>query len=419
MRLRYLILVVMLWVACDAYGQMSLAEYCDAVVEYSHSISSAMAASDGAEADMRYSQREYYPEVSIGGDADYLFRHMGNVRQWGWALRADVSQPIYRGGSLRAAVRRAESEYDGTRGAEQMAVLKAIYEAEVAYWNMSRASIYYAAIEDYYNVVLSLCDVVSRRYDEGYTSKSDLLQVESRLSDAEYQVSRAQQQYLVAMHNFNLLRGTEADTDVLLSQSIEDLMTMPMRRSSDAVVAEHPNYATSVALSDAARWGVRLRNAEFMPSVSIGLYGLWQPGGGDVAGGGTRLDGGVVLSFSTPIFHFGQRREAVASARSDYRRAQLAVEDVRDEIVLNESNGWTNMVSTYQRVETAQRSLDVARENLDISTYSYSEGLATILDVLQAQISWLQIYQNSIAAQYDYAVAITAYKYIVADFSSF
>jgi outer membrane protein TolC len=77
------------------------------------------------------------------------------------------------------------------------------------------------------------------------------------------------------------------------------------------------------------------------------------------------------------------------------------------------------MVSTYQRVEAAQRSLDVARENLDISTYSYSEGLATILDVLQAQISWLQIYQNSIAAQYDYAVAIAAYKYIVADFSSF
>ncbi|MBO7199150.1 MAG: TolC family protein, partial [Alistipes sp.] len=52
-------------------------------------------------------------------------------------------------------------------------------------------------------------------------------------------------------------------------------------------------------------------------------------------------------------------------------------------------------------------------ENLVISTYSYREGLSTVLDVLQAQISWLQAYSNAIAAQYDYAVAIAAYEYVV------
>ena len=64
-------------------------------------------------------------------------------------------------------------------------------------------------------------------------------------------------------------------------------------------------------------------------------------------------------------------------------------------------------------MEAVQRNLDIARENLDISTYSYREGVATILDVLQAQISWLQIYENAIAAEYDYAVAIASYRYIV------
>jgi outer membrane protein TolC len=37
-----------------------------------------------------------------------------------------------------------------------------------------------------------------------------------------------------------------------------------------------------------------------------------------------------------------------------------------------------------------------------------------MLDVMQAQLSWLQIYSSAIAAQYDYAVAISAYRYIVA-----
>ena len=88
---------------------------------------------------------------------------------------------------------------------------------------------------------------------------------------------------------------------------------------------------------------------------------------------------------------------------------------VVDDITLNESDAWTNMVATRERVDAVRHNLDLAAENLEISTYSYNEGLATILDVLQAQISWLQNYQNAIAAFYDYALAVSAYRYVVAE----
>ena len=63
---------------------------------------------------------------------------------------------------------------------------------------------------------------------------------------------------------------------------------------------------------------------------------------------------------------------------------------------------------------SALRTLKIAGENLDSSTYSYNEGQATILDVLQAQLSWIQIYTNTITAQFNYAVAVPAYKRITA-----
>ena len=90
-----------------------------------------------------------------------------------------------------------------------------------------------------------------------------------------------------------------------------------------------------------------------------------------------------------------------------------AVAAVVDQITLDESDAWTNLCSTNERVATAQRNLDIADENLEISTYSYREGLSTILDVLQAQLSWLQIYTNAIIARYDYAVAVAAYDYVI------
>ena len=127
------------------------------------------------------------------------------------------------------------------------------------------------------------------------------------------------------------------------------------------------------------------------------------------------MDGGVGISLTAPIFHFSERREAVRSAESSLEQRAIVVDEIVDKISLDESNSWTNILSTQSRVRAVQRSLDIALENLEMSTYSYSEGMATILDVLQAQISWLQIYSNAISAQYDYAVAVAAYSYVVGE----
>lgn len=411
---RALLLVVTLGVVELSYAQVSLDEYLSSVAEYSHTLGAASEATMGADADLRRARKGYLPRLDMDRDMNYSFRKSGNERRVAWSMRADVSQPIFDGGSVRAAVKQAEARYGAVASDERGAQLDVEYDAVAAYWTLSRADIYMRAMSTYRDIVLSLRDVVRRRYDEGYTSKSDLLQVESRLSDAEYLYSSAEQQRLVALHSFNILRGDEPTLDVTLAESILDTMLRPRREVFEDVVARHPDYQSSLAESEYARWGVRATWAEFLPSINIGLYGIWQPNTPNFKGAGTRLDGGVTLSFHTPIFHFGERRVALRSARSAQRIAALGVEDVVDKISLEESDGWTNILSTEARVEAARRNLSLARENLEISTYSYHEGLATILDVLQAQLSWLQIYENAIAAHYDYALAIAAYRRITA-----
>jgi outer membrane protein TolC len=325
----------------------------------------------------------------------------------------DVSQPIFRGGEVRAAAKQAELASDISELNAEATVLLVRYTAEVAYWSLSRAEGYHEALTDYVDIVRSLRDVVAERYNEGYISKSDLLQVESRLSDAEYQLSEAKQKRDIALHNFNMLRGFDATTEVLLSGSIFEPMPMPERESVEHIISRHPDYNASELEATQAFWGIRAARAKYLPQIEVGAYALLQPNTPHVKGGGTRLDGGVMLSFSTPIYHFGERKHAVSAARSDYLRRVNSVASVTDRITLDESDAWTNLRSTNDRVATAQRNLAIAEENLAISTYSYGEGLATILDVLQAQLSWLQIYTNVISAQYDYAVAVAAYDYVV------
>ena len=333
-------------------------------------------------------------------------------RRWSWLTQLNLSQPIFRGGEVRATAKMAEFATDISEYDARVAELFVRYTAEVAYWSLSRAEAYCDAIAEYVGIVCSLRDVVAERYNEGYISKSDLLQVESRLSDAEYQLSVAKQKCDIARHNFNLLIGAQSSDVVVLAESIFDVVYMPERVSVNDIMSRHPDYASSQLEAERAFWGIRASRAKFLPQIEVGAYALLQPNMPHVRGGGTRLDGGVVLSFSTPIYHFGERKHAVSAARSDYLRSANAVVALVDEITLDESDTWTNLCSTNERVVTAQQNLSIAEENLEISTYSYQEGLSTILDVLQAQLSWLQIYTNAIVARYDYAVAVAAYDYV-------
>lgn len=415
MSCRLILTLLFVAISYTTQAQITLQQYRSSVIDYSHTLRRAEATTEGAEADMQLARKEMLPSLGVSSEANYDLRVGDKARAVSWSMRADVVQPIFYGGVIHATKERAEMLWNEALSREQSAMLDVIYDADVAYWTLSRAEIYYRAIEDYRTIVASLRDVAAHRFEEGYTSKSDLLQVESRLSDAEYQLSRAKQQWMQALHNFNVMRGGDPTDVISLAESILDTMYLPEREDVVEVVLSHPDYVAAIASREASRWAVKVARAAYLPNVGAGIYGLWYPKTPNVRGAGTRLDGGVTLTMTTPIYHFGERRQAMRSARSNLRRAELLAEDIADEIVLNESNGWTNLVSTLERVEAVRHNLNLATENLEISTYAYGEGLGTILDVLQAQLSWLQIYNNAIAAQYDYALAIAAYQYIIGE----
>ena len=104
----------------------------------------------------------------------------------------------------------------------------------------------------------------------------------------------------------------------------------------------------------------------------------------------------------------------MASARADLRREINILDDLHDVVSYEEADGWSALESSFSQMQSSLHNLEIAGENLSISTYSYNEGQATVLDVLQAQISWIQIYTNAITARFNYAVAWSNYNKITA-----
>lgn len=393
------------------FAQISLDDYRTAVVAYSRQLKSAAARSEAAAERLGQARTGRLPYLSMEGNFTRTFRRYEGVEAWTFDVLPQLVQTVYGGGAVRAAVEQAALGYDIALSDAESLQLDVRFAADRAYWNLSAVEVYVASMRRYVALIRSLKEVVDRRFAEGYIAKGDVLMIDARLNEAEYTLLDAERRREVALHNFNLLRGVDAAQPVVLSCNLRDSIPMPRRIAVAETVLRRPDCAAARLRTQQAEAGVRAARAPYNPQVSVGVGGSWEPYTPNRTGV-TKIDGSVFVQLSVPIFHWGERRRAVGAARAVRLEQEANAEEVQDGIAREEMNGWTALVQSRAQIDATQQSLRIASENLEISTYSYREGLATILDVLQAQLSWIQLYTNAIQAHYDYAVAVSDYRRI-------
>lgn len=383
------------------------------MTEYSWELKVAASKSDAASQTMGQARTGYLPRLSLDGSFTATVHHYDGVERWNFSVLPQLVQTVYGGGAVRAAYKQAELGYDIALCDEEFTQLDVRYAAEYTYWNLSAMELYAASMRQYVNIIRSLKEVVDRRFAEGYIAKGDVLMIDARLSEAQYGLVSAEQNYTVALHNFNILRGTDPDLAVELAQGIRDSLPQPVRVLPDEVLGRRPDYMAARLRSEPGRRGYP-GGARAVQSAGERRHRRLVAAVFPQPDGATTVDGSAFVKLTLPIFHWGERRRATGAARAVQRQSEWNTALLHDNIVRDEMNGWTALVNSRAQVDATEQSLRIAGENLDISTYSYGEGLSTILDVLQAQLSWIQLYTNAIKAHYNYAVAVSDYLRITA-----
>uniref|UniRef100_UPI004057A758 TolC family protein n=1 Tax=Alistipes sp. TaxID=1872444 RepID=UPI004057A758 len=410
---RLLLLPITLFAITSMRGQTTLEEYRQAVIRYSWKIKMAAEERTVAAQDQLRAYTRFWPTLSLSGDFSVALRDHSGVKPWDFALQPEIIATLYGGGEVRHGYRSATLRHAASMAQEEFSELDIGYAAEYAYWNLSAMKLYEEATEHYVEIIGSLRTIILRRFEEGYTSKSDLLMIEARLSSAEYDLLRCELNYEQALHNFNILRGMESDLEVELQNSILQSAPLPQRISLEEILDHRPDFRAARLGVEQAKSDIKLAGAPFLPRIELGVRGIWQPDSPNRRGT-TSIDGALFARISVPIFHLRERRHAIRSAEATARATEWALSELHDDILREERNGWSTLSESYTQIEAIGHNLEIAAENLELSTYSYQEGLSTILDVLQAQLDWIGLYTNAITARFNYAVARSAYLRITA-----
>ena len=104
--------VILTIAPCVLHAQVSLESYCESVLAYSHELQDAEFAKQGAREREIVARKGYLPILSLARELNIEARKPAEGRRWNWLTQLDVSQPIFRGGEVRATAKRAELAFD-------------------------------------------------------------------------------------------------------------------------------------------------------------------------------------------------------------------------------------------------------------------------------------------------------------------
>lgn len=408
-------------VSANAQEQpITATEYKEKVLEYSRQIKQSSEERIAMQHAIKAAKTAFFPAVDFSGSYQYRLNKyelgMGEgipgieMDHNTYSLGATVSQPIYAGGQIYNNYKAAEIQGQIATEAEELTTDNIVYAADMNYWSVAARKGMYGVMTQYVDIVQELANVLTLRFQDGQISKTDLLQVQARLKEAELNKSSAYKDYQIALQNLNVLMGVPPMEPITITDSITMVLPLPMKVGESAALENRPDYLISKLNIEYQKRQINLSKAKYNPNLSIGFQGAWGTSMLNVKGSDNLWTPAVFASLKIPLFRWGARFKEVNSQKAILRSKEYALDNTRDQISQEVANAWTSLTENTKQIDVAEDACKIAEENLDLNTFSYNEGKLPIVDVLSAQLSWIQSYSSLIQTWYQQKTSLAQYN---------
>lgn len=247
----------------------------------------------------------------------------------------------------------------------------------------------------------------------GEVAHSDVIKAELQMRDRRRLLQEAQLAMLNARLDLTVLLFPDFDDHFELADDLHASVPLPPRDQFEAQAAhENPDIRAALSAVQAAGQDVASARTGYLPSVGLDFwygidaerYATYTP---TPDGRIQNLGSAAMASITLPLWNWG-------ATQSRVRQAELRRDQAKLELSLTQRKLLAEMRSLYSEAETAldelaglQRSSELAGDSLRLTTLRYTNGEATVLEVVDAQTTFAQAsaaYQDG-ALRYRVALA--------------
>ncbi|MCQ4875351.1 TolC family protein [Butyricimonas paravirosa] len=256
------------------------------------------------------------------------------------------------------------------------------------FFSVLSAQTSYRKSEDNLKDTRSMYKIAQQRYDIGTVTKSELLQLELSLMNAELTVSNSKVDLEVALFNFKSFLGVSEGTFFELlppmiapevSMTYDFVLNKALQNSTHSIALKikEINSMKSVAQAKADR-GIQV---ELRANLGFSQTG------DDLQGVYSRLkDREVVgLSITMPIYDWGMSRGRVKMAEAEARLARTELEQEETKFQQDIRIKVMQFNNQATQCNISAKALQIAEERYDITKKRFQNGGSTVTDLNTAQ----------------------------------
>ena len=370
---------------------------------------------------VKVAKNKLLPTIDAKADFSYIGDGVMTDRDFSNGIHADMphfgnsfvlkaSQVVYSGGAISGNIERskleavkARHEYDISR--QDLRFLLLGYYLDL--FQLNNQKIVYERNVEQTQILVKDMRVA---YDQGTALKSDITRYELQLQNLQLGLTATKNKINVI--NYKLATTLGLDSDAVILPDTTALFNMTVERKMENDWMEESKFTPQMELANTeieiCRNNERLVRADKLPKVSISVTNDFN---GPILVEVPPLDNnfnywfaGVSLSYSfDALFKTGKKmKQAKLATLQSQTRRELTEEHISNAI----HEAFVNLNEAYVRLETQQKSVQLAHENYGIVRQRYINGLALITDMLDASTTQLDMelqlanYQIGILYQY-------------------
>ena len=326
-----------------------------------------------------------------------------------FAASVMLTQPLFMGGSLIAMNKMADLNEDMASNSADATRQATLYNIDKAYWTVVSLKHKKRLAESYLELVRKLDSDVGKMIREGVATRADGLKVGVKVNEAEMTLTQVDNGLALAKMLLCQLCGMDVNEDITLADednkelaTAAEAMEADMDSHNIMVSESRPELSVLQNAVDISKQIVNVAKAGHLPKVMLtGGYMTTNP---NVYNGFQRRFAGtwnIGVMVTVPVWNWNDVTYKVRAAKNQAMIAELELDDVREKVELQVSQGNFRVNEAAKKLRLANASTKRAEENLRCANLGFREGVMQSTEVMEAQTAWLQAQSQRIDAEID------------------
>jgi len=369
-------------------------------LQNNYDLQAAVAKAEQERALLGVTRSQYYPQVAYDGNiSGQKSTLIPNHTYYSYSFTTFWEIDLF--GRIRKMTEAQRAVYFASEEARRDVRLLIMSEVAQGYFQLRALD---AQLEISHHTVKGFQDslnIFQKRFEGGYASGLETSRAQGALSNVAATIPDLERQIVAQENALDLLLGRNPGP-VARGALLADQYDPPDVPSGlpASLLERRPDLREAEQNLIVANANVGVAKANFFPTISLsGLFGGVSPQLSELTGSGKAWT--LAGDFTGPIFTGGRLKNQYRASLAQRDQAKIFFE----KLVTQAFGEVSSSLSAHQQLAKAYReeltSVDAYRESVQLSMKRYDSGLASYLDVIDAQ---LQLYPaESAAVNYDLA----------------